>query len=513
MIELTAGTVAEVTGGALIDGAHEDTVVTGPVEFDSRAVTPGSIFMALPGARVDGHDFAGAALGDGAALVMVGRGVGTPALLCPSVAESGDPGTANAAYLEHDPDGTGARVLAAVGRLARHNTDVLVRENGLTVVGVTGSAGKTSTKDLIAAVLAEDGETVAPPGSFNNEIGHPYTVLRAGRTTRHLVTEMSARGRGHIAQLARIAPPRIGVVLNVGSAHLGEFGSRDAIAEAKGELVEALPAGDAGGTAVLNAEDPRVDAMASRTDATVVRFSTAPDAADRGVGYRATDITLDDVARASFTLHHPHGEPVRVDLSVFGAHQVSNALAAAAVGMECGIAPDVVAAALSRHSATSANRMDVRTRADGVTVINDSYNANPDSMRAGIDALAYTAAGRPDAASWAVLGQMGELGEDSVAEHERLADVLVDRGIDHLVVVGTGVNQRALHRAARGRGLSSHEVESVDAAVNVLDHDLSPHDIVLVKASYADGLWAVAEGLLAGEGSRAPDDPRTSPEQ
>ncbi|WP_260433190.1 Mur ligase family protein, partial [Corynebacterium bovis] len=221
MIELTAGTVAEVTGGALIDGAHEDTVVTGPVEFDSRAVTPGSIFMALPGARVDGHDFAGAALGDGAALVMVGRGVGPPALLCPSVAESGNPGTANAAYLEHDPDGTGARVLAAVGRLARHNTDVLVRENGLTVVGVTGSAGKTSTKDLIAAVLAEDGETVAPPGSFNNEIGHPYTVLRAGRTTRHLVTEMSARGRGHIAQLARIAPPRIGVVLNVGSAHLG----------------------------------------------------------------------------------------------------------------------------------------------------------------------------------------------------------------------------------------------------------------------------------------------------
>lgn len=497
MIEMTSGTIAEVTGGQLVDGATAETVVTGPVEFDSRRITPGSVFMALPGQRVDGHDFVPGALRDGAALVMVGRPVGAPSLLCTdeSAGEGADSAQRNAAYLDSDPDGVGERVLTAVGRLARYNTDTLVAEEGLTVVGVTGSAGKTSTKDLLGAVLTRGGETVAPPGSFNNEIGHPYTALKAGRDTRFLVAEMSARGQGHIAHLARIAPPRVGVVLNVGTAHLGEFGSREAIARAKGELVESLPSAADGGLAVLNADDDFVSAMRSRTDARIVRFSMHGNEAD----YSASDITLDEVARASFTMHHPHGEPVQVTLGVFGAHQVSNALAAAAVGMESGLDAATVAGALNSHVAASENRMDVRTRADGVMVINDTYNANPDSMRAGVDALAYTATGRPDAQSWAVLGQMGELGDGAREEHALLGEVLAQRRIGNAVVVGNGVNQNALAESAEAHGVSVRQVENADAAVNFLDLNVGANDVVLVKASYADGLWSVAEGLFVGE--------------
>ncbi len=493
MIELTVGQIAEITGGLPVDGAQPDQRVTGPVEFDSRKITPGSLFMALPGAKVDGHDFAAAAIKAGAALLIVGKQVGQPALLArpASVAEE----ASNAAAFEHDVNGHGAAVLEAVSKLARYNTDELVAQHGLNVVGITGSAGKTSTKDLIGAVLRRGGETVAPPGSFNNEIGLPYTALRCVEGTKFLVAEMSARGVGHIRHLTEVTPPQVGVVLNVGSAHLGEFGSRDAIAQAKGELVESLPED---GLAVLNADDDHVDAMAERTAARVVRFSVDPQS-HQHADYVASDIVLDEVARATFTLHHPHGEPVNVCLGVFGAHQVSNALAAAAVGIESGLDPQVVADALSNHVAASVNRMDVRTRKDGVTIINDSYNANPESMRAAVNALAYTATGRSNADSWAVLGQMGELGEGSIEEHTSLGSALGQRRIDHVVIVGNGVNQKALAKAARDVGVDTHTVENVEAAVNFVDQNIRANDVVLIKASYSDGLWDVASGLLAGE--------------
>lgn len=497
MIDLTSGRIAEITGGDLIDGQADNAEVTGPAEFDSRKVVPGAIFMALPGANVDGHDYVTAAAENGAALSIVGRSVGQPALLAQPVEDDeAQRAMSNSAAFEADADGSGAAVLRAIDRLARYNTDVLAEEEGMTVVGVTGSAGKTSTKDLIGALLRTQGDTVAPPGSFNNEIGLPYTALRANRETKFLIAEMSARGIGHIRHLTTVTPPRIGVVLNVGSAHLGEFGSRSAIAQAKGELIEALPDANAGGIAVLNADDEQVAGMAPRMQARVVTFGVRKKA-----DYWASDVRLDEVARASFTLHHPHGEPVAVSLGVFGAHQVSNALAAAAVAMETGMSADDVAATLRDHVAASVNRMDVRTRGDGVTVINDSYNANPESMRAGIDALAYTATGRPQAASWAVLGQMGELGDDATEEHAALGDVLGQRRIDNAVIVGNGVNQRALVDSAKRNGVHTHGVEDIDAAVNFLDQQLKENDVVLVKASYADGLWAVAHGLLAGEGA------------
>ena len=500
MIELTLAEVADAVGGTLHDGADPEARVTGPVEFDSRKIAPGGLFLALPGARVDGHDFAAQAVNEGGAVAaLTARPVGVPAI----VVEPKGPGDATAEAYANDADGSATAAIDALGALARRVVDTLASADRpeaerLTVVGVTGSAGKTSTKDLIASVLRRSGSTVAPPGSFNNEIGHPYTALRCTEETRYLVAEMSARNIGHIAHLARIAPPAVGVELNVGTAHLGEFGSRENIARAKGELVEALPAAEDGGVAVLNGDAPFVAAMAPRTRARVVTFSAAEPPAP-GAVYTASDITLDDVARASFTFGVRAADgtvethPVR--LRVFGAHQVSNALAAAAVGVESGIAPAEVAAALSEHVTASANRMDVHTRADGVTLINDAYNANPDSMRAGIAALAYTAAARPEAKSWAVLGEMAELGGDALTEHARIGDELERYRVDHLVAVGHSEPVAELPRPAQPRGVTTQRVGDAEAAAAVVGKQLRRGDVVLVKASNSQGLWRVAAAL------------------
>lgn len=500
MIPMTLRQIAEVTGGELSPSADADEVVTGFVEFDSRKITPGGLFVALPGSNVDGHDFAQSAMDRGAVAALVARDVGVPAIILPPVEMiEGD----NSDLAASDPDGTARAVVAGMAKLAQYVAKTLVDKHGLVITGVTGSAGKTSTKDLIANVLMRGGETVAPPGSFNNEIGLPYTVLRCTEDTDFLVAEMSARGIGHIASLTHIAPPQIGVVLNVGSAHLGEFGSRENIAQAKGELVEALPER---GTAILNADDELVAAMATRTSAPVVHFGTSPNAE-----YYATDIELDDVARASFNMHSPGGTH-RVSLKVFGAHQVSNALAAAAVGIEAGIDAGQVAEALSNAHSVSVNRMDVTTRADGVTVINDAYNANPDSMRAGIAALGFTAAARPGVRSIAVLGEMGELGGNSVEAHTELATDLDRYNITHLIAVGHSPEIQALLTAAAVHGISVANAAGVDEAVNAVTgilstapagadhwHDRSDRDVVLVKASNAAGLWRVAEKLLETE--------------
>lgn len=486
MIPLTLAEVAEVVAGSL-HGTDGTPRVTGGVEFDSRAVGPGGLFVALPGARVDGHDYAAPAVAAGAAGVLAARPVEAPAVLAPRVLPASPPGGAAAAsyVLQADRDGSGAAVVTALAALARA---VATRLPELAVVGITGSSGKTSTKDMVAALLRELGPTVAPPGSFNNEIGHPWTVLRADETTRHLVLELSARGPGHIAELCAIAPPLIGVVLNVGSAHLGEFGSREAVAAAKGELVAAL---DDSGIAVLNADDPAVAAMASRTRARVVRFGTAADA-----DVRAVDLTL-EAGRPSFRLVSPAGE-VPVTLGVHGAHQVGNALAAATVALELGAAPEQVAGTLGGYRATSRWRMEVTDRADGVTVVNDAYNANPESMRAAMSALVAIAG--PDRRSWAVLGPMGELGDAGAAAHEELGALAARAGIDRLVAVGE--QAAAVQRGARAQGIPADGVVLVpdaDAAVAVLREGLRPGDAVLVKASRAYRLERVAAALLEGE--------------
>jgi UDP-N-acetylmuramoyl-tripeptide--D-alanyl-D-alanine ligase len=480
MIELTLAEVASAVGGVL-HGCAGTEVITGGVEFDSRQVSAGGLFIALPGERVDGHDFAAAAVAAGAVGVLAGRPVDAAAVLAPPVS-----GLSSGAYaLAADTDGAGAAVLAALAALARTVVHRL-RQAGLHVVALTGSSGKTSTKDMVAALLAPLGPTVAAPGSFNNEIGHPWTALRADPTTRHLVLELSARGAGQIRALCRVAPPSIGVVLNVGSAHLGEFGSREAVAAAKGELVEALPET---GVAVLNADDPAVSAMDRRTAARVVRFGRSPAAQ-----VRATDIILDTRGCPSFRLVSSAGE-VPIRLAVPGAHQVSNALAAAAVALELGASPAGIAAVLSDYRAASRWRMEVTDRPDGVTVINDAYNANPESVAAALRTLVVMAAvkGR----SWAVLGPLAELGEATAQAYREIGELSAHLGVDRLVVVGEQARQ--LHRAAPGAVL----VPDVPAALELLHRELGPGDVILIKASRSFGLERVAEELLA-PGSIAP---------
>jgi UDP-N-acetylmuramoyl-tripeptide--D-alanyl-D-alanine ligase len=490
VIPLTLADIAAAVGGQLA-AAAPDQQVTGPVVVDHRAVAPGGLFVAIPGERADGHDFAAAAHAAGAVAVLAGRPVDAPAVIA--------------------PDGDTVR---ALGRLARHVVD---RLPATVIVGVTGSSGKTTTKDLLAQVLARSGPTIAPPGSYNNEIGLPLTALRAEPGTRHLVLEMGARGDGHIAALCAIAPPRVGVVLNVGSAHLGEFGGRAAIARAKAELVAALPPD---GRAVLNADDELVRAMASRTPARVTTFGTAADA-----DVRATDIRLDSAGRPRFVISC-RGEAggaddsAEVRLRLHGAHNVANALAAAAVALEAGQSLAEVAAVLSEAAPLSKWRMEVCDRDDGVTVVNDAYNANPESVRAALEALVAIAGGPGARRTWAVLGEMCELGADSASEHERIGRLAARLGVSRLVVVGEGA--KPIHAGAGreskdgraggdggagGAGKAGRTQPSrafapdASSAAELLAEQLRPGDVVLVKASRAAGLETVAQALLAGEGT------------
>jgi UDP-N-acetylmuramoyl-tripeptide--D-alanyl-D-alanine ligase len=465
---MIAMTLAEIAG--LVDGdltGPADAVVTGKVTLDSRTVEPGDLFVAFPGERVDGHDFLGAAAAAGAVASLSMRQ--DDAL--PTVVVS-------------DP-------VAALGRLAA-GVHARLSERGLTTLAITGSSGKTSTKDLLGQVLATAGPTVSPPGSYNNDIGLPLTVLGADERTRFLVLEMGSRGPGHIARLCGVARPQVSVVLNVGSAHLGEFGSAEGIARAKGEIVEAL---QADGTAVLNADDPRVAGMAARTSARIVRTGRGPDA-----DVRATAVSLDEAARPRFTLVAA-GEEHPVALQVVGEHQVANALSAAGAALAAGMQPADVAAALSEAGARSRWRMEVDRRSDGVTVVNDAYNANPESMRAALAALAGLAGER----RIAVLGAMAELGPDAGAEHERLGRDAAAAGVDVIVAVGpdaVGIAEGAAAAglaAGRGTGEESVHVPDRAAARELLSEVLRPGDVVLVKASRSYGLELLAADLLTAE--------------
>lgn len=506
MIPLTIAEIAEIVGGRLDNVANPQAKVIGTVEFDSRQISPGSLFLALPGAKVDGHDFAEKAHAAGAVVTLAARPVGTPAIIVPSQAKA-EAGS-QAYVFAHDEDGSVRALLTALAKLARAVVTRLTSRWGLSVVGVTGSAGKTSTKDMLAALLSTAGPTVAPPGSFNNEIGHPYTALRCHEDTQFLVTELSARGLGHIAQLAEIAPPQIGAVLNVGTAHLGEFGSKDTIAQAKGELIEAVPEASAGGVAVLNADDPAVVQMATRTQGKIVTFSAN---GDTQADYYATDVRLDELARASFLLHSPEAQPVQIRLQVAGKHQIANALAAAAVAAAVGVPLETIGTTLCDYVAVSAHRMDIRQRGANVTIINDAYNANPESMRAGLAALAASAGTTmqledtqlEDAGqAIAVLGEMSELGTDAVAAHRELGTQLAAYGVDTLVAVGKTDNIAALTEGAQEAGVGTHHVADVTGATRTVEEILGSAQrrvVVLVKASNAWRLWRVAEQLVNSE--------------
>jgi UDP-N-acetylmuramoyl-tripeptide--D-alanyl-D-alanine ligase len=447
MIGMSLAEIADVVGGQVHGDAT--TSIIAPATLDSRDVQPGGLFAALDGEHVDGHDFAAQALAAGASAVLASRPIDEPCVVVDDVT-------------------------AALAQLATH---VLGRIDPV-VIAITGSQGKTSMKDLLAAVLEPSGPTIAPVGSFNNELGVPLTVLRADQETRYLVVEMGARGVGHIASLCRIAPPDVAVVLNVGRAHVGEFGSPDVTAQAKGEIVEALAAD---GTAVLNADDARVAAMASRTQARTLTFGATGDVV-------LGTVRLDNGGEPLFTLAHA-GVTVDVHLPQIGAHHASNAAAAATTALALGLDLRVVADRLDQAVARSPMRMARHVRDDGLVVIDDAYNANPESMAAALHALA----GVGQARKVAVLGEMLELGDDSHVAHVEVGRIAAELGVDRVVAVGAGAAG-----IAEGAGERGTTVDDVDEAVRVLSAWLTPADVVLVKASRGARLERVTDALLGG---------------
>lgn len=464
MIEFTAAEIAEIANGRL-DADPEITPLS--VVTDSREATPGSLYVAKAGEHADGHDFIAAAFGNGSRLALVERPVAGPdGVNYPAIV------VADAVLA------MGALAAEAVRRIRAARQAAGAQ---FTVVGITGSAGKTTTKDLLAGVLAAQGNTVAPQGSYNGEIGVPLTVFSADTSTRYLVIEMGATGVGHIRYLADMVKPDIGVVLAVGTAHAGEFGGVENIARAKGELLEGLAET---GTAIINLDDDRVAAMRERTQATVLGYSAE---GRPGAAVQAVNPDTNSAGNPEFDLVLPSGEPdLHVSSKLIGAHHMGNLLAAAAAASAAGVPGPDIAASLSTQAAASRWRMERTDRADGVTIINDAYNANPESMRAALRTLADLGRGRR---TWAVLGAMLELGPESIREHTAVGTQVVRLNISRLVVVGR--EARPLYVSAVQEGSWGDEcsfAETVDDAYELLNAELEPGDLVLFKSSNSVGL-------------------------
>ncbi|HZK59800.1 MAG TPA: UDP-N-acetylmuramoyl-tripeptide--D-alanyl-D-alanine ligase [Cryobacterium sp.] len=465
MIALTLRQIADAVGGELHlvgSGLTAASVITGPVETDSREIVPGGIFVAKPGAVTDGHLFAPVALERGATLLILERALDLP------VAQV-----------------VVADAVVALGALA---SDVVARVRALgrlKVVGVTGSNGKTTTKNLLRAILERVGPTVAARGSFNNQVGAPMTMLELTEDTEFLVVEMGASGVGAIARLVRLVRPDIGIVLSVGLAHAGEFGSIEATVRAKAEMVTELLGTD---VAVLNADDARVAGMKDLTDARVVWFGLGGDAA-----VRASDVEA-SMRGTTFTLHLASGESRPVSFRVLGEHHVMNALAAAATAEVLGVPIDDIVAALESVQVAERWRMEVLGGRDGVTIINDAYNASPDSMTAALKTLAQIR--EPGRRTIAVLGEMAELGELAGEEHDRIGLMAVRLNISQLVVVGAAA--RRMHISTINEGSWDGEsafVDTPDEAYELLRGSLIPGDTVLVKSSNSAGLRFLGDRL------------------
>jgi UDP-N-acetylmuramoyl-tripeptide--D-alanyl-D-alanine ligase len=461
VIALTLAEIADALGGRIVRG-DPSQIVEGSVETDSRLVSPGSVFFALPGEVTDGALFAAAAAEAGAKLIVAEREVDA------------------AADLIVVTDGLGA--LAALARFVVARVRAL---GGLRVVAITGSNGKTTTKNLLRAVLSAEGATVAPEGSFNNQVGAPISMLRVDGATRFLIVEMGANHIGEIARLISIVTPDIGVVLKVGLAHAGEFGGIDAVQRAKAEMVTELPP-DA--VALLNGDDPRVDEMAGMTRARVVRF---------GLG-DGNDLRADDVqasARGTTFAYLADGERHPVSVRILGEHHVANALAALGAARELGVPADRAIAAIEAVPRAERWRMEVLEPGDGVTVINDAYNASPDSTAAALKTLAQITRGG-SGRSIAVLGEMAELGEYAQEEHDRIGRLVVRLNISQLVVIGE--RARHIHAAAGLEGSWDGEsvfVDDADAAYDLLRGELRAGDVVLVKSSKSAGLRFLGDRL------------------
>jgi UDP-N-acetylmuramoyl-tripeptide--D-alanyl-D-alanine ligase len=450
MISMKASEIATVVGGVL---HGDDTLVTAPAFLSSRDCIAGSIFLAIKGTNVDGHAFAEDAFSHGAVIALTTQPIAQRCIVTDDVT-------------------------IAISKLAAHVRREL---KNLTVVGITGSQGKTTTKELLASILSSHGETVSPKGNNNNELGVPITVLQCTDKTQYCIAEMGARHQGDIAALAAIAQPNIGVVLRVAAAHIGEFGSLEKIAQTKSEMISTL---DPEGIAVLGTYDEYTPAMRSLHSGETITFGEISTA-----DIRATDIELRD-GRAHFDLVTPEGRST-VALRQYGLHQISNALAAAAVAHLLGISTDLIAGSLSTAENHARWRMEVRELED-LTIINDAYNASPDSMAAALRTLAHLSQER-GGESWAFLGNMRELGESSPMAHAEIGTLASELGIDHLVTVDAPDYAGGI-TSEESSQISLHTCGSREDALAFARH-FNRGDVILCKASRSDGLEVLAEEL------------------
>ena len=461
MIQLTLQEVAEAIDGTLIDESTHGINVSGSVETDSRLVGQGSLFFARPGEVTDGHLFVASARDNGAV----------------------------AAVVDHKVDAAIAQILVpdvtlALGKLAKYVLARIREVSDIRVIGITGSNGKTTTKNMLREILSQVGETIAPIESYNNEVGAPISILKADLQTKFLVVELGADGPGSISYLADIAKPDLGVLLKVGLAHVGEFGGIEETAKIKGELAAALRPE---GVFIGNADDGYIRDMS--TEAKQVWFGTAPDA-----GYRATDIRL-DITGTSFEMHWPTGESSKITLQILGEHHVMNALASCAVADQLGISKALIKSALESMPLAERWRMQLTNTAEGISVINDAYNASPDSMKAALQTLAQL--GKSGRRTIAILGEMAELGVFSREQHDALGRIVVRLNIDQLVVVGSGA--KLIHMGAEQEGSWGGESKYFDSIAEALAYVrgmLVAGDIVLVKSSKSANLRHLGDDLL-----------------
>jgi len=446
MITLTAGEIALLVGGEVF--CDKDLLVSKAPVFDSRLATPGCFFLALKGENADGHEFAADAYRNGSMFSLTSQRIDGPCIVVKDVLEA----------------------LSILAAFVRKRLDKLI------VIGITGSQGKTSTKDLLTHMLGAVGPTVAPAGSFNNDLGLPITLLECDDRTRFCILEMGARHMGDIARLCEIAKPNIGVVLTVGTAHIGEFGSREIIAKTKGELIESL---GKDGIAILGTYDEFTPKMASLHQGQVILFG---ESADNEV--RAADIEMRE-GRPHFDLVTPAGRDA-VGMRAVGAHQVSNALAVAAVGTALSLPLELIASSLSTAEISSKWRMELHESAD-LLIINDAYNANPESMSAAMRALVLFAQERGGSA-WAFVGKMNELGQTQAPQSAAIGALAVELGIDHLVEIN------APEYGEPVGAMVIHQRPTIESALDLVEY-FAPGDVVLVKASRSQGFEVLAESL------------------
>jgi UDP-N-acetylmuramoyl-tripeptide--D-alanyl-D-alanine ligase len=449
MIPLSAREISVIVKGAL--HGEPNVIVSMPAVFDSREAKNGSLFLALVGDNQDGHDFVEAAIGNGAVLTFSTRNVKGNHVVVSDVIE-------------------------AVSLLAQF---VRSKLSDMTVIGITGSQGKTSTKDLLRSICSASGKTVAPMASYNNELGVPLTLLQCNEQTQYCIIEMGARHKGDITKLCSVVKPDIGVVLRVGNAHIGEFGSQDAIAQTKSELIQSL---SSDGVAILGSYDKFTIAMKALHKGKTLTFGE-----NQSDDVRAADIETRE-GRAHFDLVTPQGRDA-VGLRLIGTHHVSNALAAAAVATSLGIPIEVIAGALSTAEISSKWRMELH-ELDGLMLINDSYNANPESMAAALRTLLLFAQER-GGESWAFVGKMHELGESSATHHLDIGTLAQEIGIDHCVAIATPEYAPV---SGGNASMTFHNLATIENAIEFSSY-INQGDVVLVKASRAEHFELLADGI------------------